>query len=93
MVSIERETGRRPIVVITSARPGDNPVGFGDLRRRMDGDDAPYLLLFGTGWGLAPEVIERGDLRLEPIAGIGDYNHLSVRAAAAIVLDRLCGAR
>ena len=93
MVSIERETGRRPIVVITSARPGDNSVRFGDLRRRMESDDEAYLLVLGTGWGLAPEVIERGDLRLEPIPGRGDYNHLSVRAAAAIVLDRLCGAR
>jgi hypothetical protein len=93
LLNVERETGRRPVVVITSARPGGAPVRFGDLRQRLETDEAPYLLLFGTGWGLAPEVIERGDLRLEPICGSSDYNHLSVRAAAAIVLDRLCGAR
>ncbi|MCK4696288.1 MAG: RNA methyltransferase, partial [Candidatus Cloacimonetes bacterium] len=26
---------------------------------------------------------------LKPIKGVGNYNHLSVRSAAAIVLDRL----
>jgi hypothetical protein len=49
--------------------------------------------VLGTGWGLAPEILGRADLRLEPITGTGDYNHLSVRAAAAILLDRLRGAR
>ncbi|MGW8301987.1 MAG: RNA methyltransferase [Desulfobacterales bacterium] len=28
---------------------------------------------------------------LEPIAGKTDYNHLSVRSAAAIIFDRLLG--
>jgi hypothetical protein len=93
LLNVERETGRRPVLVITSARPGGTPIRFEDLRQRLKTDESPYLLLFGTGWGLAPEVIESGDLRLEPICGNGGYNHLSVRAAAAIVLDRLCGAR
>ena len=45
------------------------------------------LLAFGTGWGLAPEVIEHADALLEPIrAARGDYNHLSVRSACAIAL-------
>jgi len=30
---------------------------------------------------------------LEPIAGTTGYNHLSVRSAAAIILDRLLGPR
>ena len=49
--------------------------------------------MFGTGWGLAPEVIDRCDDLLEPILGVGDYNHLSVRSAAAIILDRLRNGR
>jgi len=32
-------------------------------------------------------------LRLAPIKGPGKYNHLSVRAAAGIILDRLRGHR
>ena len=92
-VNIERETGRRPVVVVTSARPGGDPIGFSELRNRVEKGEEPYLLLLGTGWGLAPEVLENSDLRLEAITGTGNYNHLSVRAAAAIILDRLRGAR
>jgi hypothetical protein len=49
--------------------------------------------MFGTGFGLAPALLERADLRLAPIQGPGEYNHLSVRAAAGIILDRLRGHR
>jgi hypothetical protein len=50
-------------------------------------------MVLGTGWGLTSEILQRADAILEPIAGTGDYNHLSVRAAAAIMLDRLRGDR
>jgi hypothetical protein len=93
IVDIERETGRCPRLVITSARPAPGCMSFADLRRELAAATDPYLLVLGTGWGLAPEVVARGDLRLEPIVGRSDYNHLSVRAAAAIILDRLLGAR
>lgn len=49
------------------------------------------LLIFGTGWGLAPELFERGWPVLASIRGNGNYHHLPVRAAAAIYLDRLFG--
>lgn len=49
----------------------------------------PLLLLFGTGWGLVKEWIDRADRLLLPIRGSTDYNHLSVRTAAGIFLDRL----
>ena len=50
----------------------------------------PYLVLFGTGWGLKEE-IEKADVILHPIEADSDYNHLSVRSAVAIILDRLMG--
>jgi hypothetical protein len=93
LVAIERETGQQPTVVATSARPAERMVRFDDLRDRLAADPTPYLLLFGTGWGLAPELLQRADLRLEPVIGPTPYNHLSVRAAAAIILDRLYGTR
>ncbi len=93
LLAIERQTGQRPLSVATSARPAPGAVGFAALRVRLAQTEGPCLLLFGTGWGLAPEVLRRADLRLEPICGPTPYNHLSVRAAAAIILDRLCGAR
>jgi hypothetical protein len=93
IVAIERETGRRPRLVATSARPGGARVRFSALREELTRSAEPHLLLLGTGWGLTPELIRRADLYLEPLAGDGSYNHLSVRSAAAIMLDRLRGAR
>ena len=63
-------------------------------RQRLIRDGVrPLLVLFGTGWGLTEEVIGRADHLLPAITGIGTYNHLSVRTAAGIILDRVCGAR
>ena len=49
------------------------------------------LVLFGTAWGLDSGVMHRADFVLDPIEGNMGYNHLSVRAASAIILDRLLG--
>ena len=51
----------------------------------------PHLLVFGTAWGLAETFISEADYILAPITGPTDYNHLSVRTAAGIILDRLLG--
>jgi len=51
----------------------------------------PALLVFGTGWGLAPSLFTRGWGALAAIQGTGAYNHLPVRSAVAIYLDRLLG--
>ena len=40
---------------------------------------------------LKTAVINQADYVLAPISGRSSYNHLSVRAAAAITLDRLVG--
>lgn len=48
------------------------------------------MLVFGTGHGLAPELYVDGRPCLQPVRA-GQYNHLSVRTAAAIMLDRLIG--
>lgn len=62
-------------------------------RERLAQVERPVLLMFGTGWGLAPDLIADADIRLAPIraAAATGYNHLSVRAACAITLDRLFG--
>lgn len=87
---IEQRHGVPPIWVTTSARPHPNSVTFGEMRRRVWSDTTtPYCLVFGTGWGLHPEVMAESDLILEPIVGPTPYNHLSVRGAAAIIFDRL----
>ncbi len=48
-----------------------------------------YLILFGTGWGLTEEVFQMADYTLKPVFGADGYNHLSVRSAVAIILDRI----
>ena len=92
IADIERRTGRRPKLVITGASGRDNSISFSGLQALLNADsDQPFLLLLGTGWGLTEEVFNRSDYVLEPISGGGDYNHLSVRSAASIMLDRLFG--
>ena len=89
--AIEQLAGARPLVAHTSARTQAGAT-FAQLRERMrEPDSPPLLILLGTGFGLAPEVSKRSDLLVEAIRGVGDYNHLSVRAAGAIILERLRG--
>lgn len=78
-----------PWVVATSAVPREPSACVEDVREMVEtGRDV--LLVIGKAWGLAPEVFERCDRQLLPIdAGTG-FNHLSVRSAMAILLDRLC---
>ncbi|NMC69624.1 MAG: tRNA (guanosine(37)-N1)-methyltransferase TrmD [Myxococcales bacterium] len=90
--TIRREAGAAPLCVATSADPRGRPtVGWAKLRGRLAAETRPVLLVFGTGWGLADEALDAADLLLEPIAGPTDYNHLSVRVAAGVTLDRLFG--
>lgn len=82
----------------TAARSTREPLAFAQARERLQTDGKPVVILFGTGWGLAPEVVASVDALLPAIhraPGMGEgevYNHLSVRAACAITLDRLLGA-
>jgi hypothetical protein len=77
----------------TSAAPGGT-LDFDGARASLRSSGPPVVILFGTGWGLAPEVQEKSAQRLVGIRSprSDGYNHLSVRAAAAIILDRLLGA-
>jgi len=91
---IEREEGQRPLCVGTSARPLPfKRIGYGELRAQLESSPQPVYILFGTGWGLADQLCEHLDYLLPPIGGSGEWNHLSVRAAVAITLDRLKGRR
>jgi len=92
-IHVERETGMLPRLIATSAKELPGAVKADELRAEMETADVPYLLLLGTGWGLTEAVIERAHRSLAPIRGAMAYNHLSVRAAAAIILDRLAGKR
>ena len=87
--------GRDAIDVWTTAASsrGADAVAYPVARTRLAAATRPALLLFGTGWGLTAGLVASADLRLEPIRARAEtgYNHLSVRAACAITLDRLLG--
>lgn len=87
---IESIEGRRPRLVFTSARAGAATVSYEELGCEIREGDRPVLVIFGTAYGLSNSVIERCDDRLPPIRA-GEWNHLSVRSAVAITLDRLIG--
>ncbi|WP_320173520.1 tRNA (guanosine(37)-N1)-methyltransferase TrmD [Maridesulfovibrio sp.] len=85
---IESGTGKKPILVTTSAR-GAGSTTMNRVREMLQ--DNPVLLVFGTGHGLAPEILDMAEGSLRPIRFMDGYNHLSVRSAVAITVDRLLG--
>lgn len=92
--AIQEAEGIAPTTVGTSARELIfEQIGYKELRERIESFAEPVYLLFGTGWGLADQLLERLDYLLPPICGPTDWNHLSVRAAVATTLDRLRGRR
>lgn len=92
---VERETGQKPLRIVTEARPelASRSKCFDEVRAMLRESDRPAMILFGTAHGLFPSVIDAADVVLAPIEGASDFNHLSVRAAAAITFDRLFGSR
>jgi hypothetical protein len=91
MEEVKSDWGFRPRLVVTGAAPRQGTISCSALRHEMETCEDFFLLIFGTGWGLAEEIFTAADFILDPIAGSGTYNHLSVRSAAAIYLDRLFG--
>ncbi len=86
---IQREEGERPLLVGTDASPKKGIFVYPEEIRELLWKK-PLALVLGTGWGLEENFLKVCDLFLEPIWGRLDYyNHLSVRSAASILLDRI----
>jgi hypothetical protein len=88
--ALAQETEERVNLVVTSASARGDVLTCEELSKKISQSSEAFLIVFGTGWGIAEEVIEEADFLVEPIQGVSDYNHLSVRSAAAVTLDRLC---
>ena len=80
------------LTVSTTAVDGKSCTTYSEMREKL-AKRVPMLLLFGTAHGLAEEVFSRSEQILPPIDGGNNYNHLSVRSAASIIIDRLLGMR
>lgn len=90
--AVELKEGVKPLVIATSARQPalESIISFYD-QEKVWAHKRPVLFLFGTGRGITDELLARCDYVLMPIDGFTEFNHLSVRSAAAIVLDRWFG--
>ena len=92
ILDISDREGQEPLLVGTSARNLDERgMSYDEANRVLREEDEPMFVLFGTGWGMAEELTSQLDYLLHTIEGTGEFNHLSVRAAVAITLDRVRG--
>ncbi len=76
-------------IMVTSALAGEGSNSWDELRKETQ--QRRTYILFGTGYGLAPRLMESADRVIPAIQAGNDYAHLSVRAAVAIILDRILG--
>jgi hypothetical protein len=90
---IEKIEGKKPLIVVTGANFLTYDGDTSELTKKAERENIPCFLLFGTGWGLHEDVLNMSDFKLTPILSqkSDGYNHLSVRSAVAIYLDRLFG--
>jgi tRNA (guanine37-N1)-methyltransferase len=90
---IAAKEGKKPILVTTCARDYAHHAGLIDYhdQKKVWAADRPVVIIFGTGRGLTPELVQLADFHLVPLEGFTEFNHLSVRSAAAIVLDKWLG--
>jgi len=89
---IEKETGKKPLVIATSAKHHEDisTITYHD-QELVWKEGRPVLFLLGTAFGLSEPLVKRCDYVLKPIEGFVEFNHLSVRSAAAIIFDRWLG--
>lgn len=89
---IAQHENQAPLIVTTSAKqyPSAQTIDY-TAQGEVWQHQKPVLFLFGTGQGLAPHMMEKSDYVLLPVTGMTPFNHLSVRSAVAIILDRWLG--
>lgn len=90
LANVAQKEAGTPLIITTSAKEQSNAISYEELQKKLSKKE-PILLLFGTAHGLAPEIMQKADYSLPPLHGGTRYNHLSVRSAAAIIIDRLLG--
>ena len=89
---ITEQCGKKPRIIVTGAKEAPKSIGYAALKDKLKQGD-PTLLVFGTGWGLEKNLVQSADHALLPIEGVNGFNHLPVRGAISIILDRLLGHR
>lgn len=93
IADIEEKEGKTPLIIGTSARFDhglDKMISYHDQARVWQ-QGRPVLILLGTGHGMSDQLLAKCDYFLPPLQGFSDFNHLSVRSAAAIIFDKWLG--
>jgi tRNA (guanine37-N1)-methyltransferase len=90
---ISEKERRRPFVIATTARGRAGSLSWLTLKENVLLAARPVVFAFGTGSGLCEETLASADAVMSPISGGREYNHLSVRSAVSITLDRFFGFR
>jgi len=92
LLDIEKKTGKKVKTIATSAKQHERNISIPDFVSTEMNKNNAYLLMFGTGWGLADSIMDSTDYVFEPLSYETGYNHLSVRSAVSIIMDRLYNA-
>jgi tRNA (guanine37-N1)-methyltransferase len=91
---IENKEKTFPFTIATTARERSGTTSWVTLKKHILREDRAVAFIFGTGWGLCDETFASSDSVMSPISGgLDGYNHLSVRSAVSITLDRFFGFR
>jgi hypothetical protein len=88
ITEIKKERMEPVVTIGTSAKFNPKSINMETLRHKLE-SSVSHALVFGTAWGLADELLDKCDYILDPIRGNTDYNHLSVRSAVSVYLDRI----
>ena len=89
--AIKEKENIDPIIITTSAKRSDLALISYFDQSKVWSKNRPILWIFGTGKGLSDDLMAKSDFQLKPIEGFTDFNHLSVRSAVAIILDKWLG--
>lgn len=90
LADVRRAIGKDALWLVTTARQYENCMSLTDVQNWSEAHPKRNIaILFGTGFGLTDEYINSFEHILCPIDGGTGYNHLSVRSAVSIIVDRL----
>jgi tRNA (guanine37-N1)-methyltransferase len=92
VIGMKQERMESVVTIATSAAAIPGSITTEMLKQKLE-NRASHALVFGTAWGLADELLDTCDYTLSPILGKAGYNHLSVRSAVSIYLDRITNGR
>ncbi|SLM27943.1 conserved hypothetical protein [Desulfamplus magnetovallimortis] len=85
---IQAERHEEVITIATTASAYQNTIKAKEVAVHLK-ERASHVIAFGTAWGMTQDFMLSCDYIMEPVSGLTGYNHLSVRSAVSIIMDRI----